>query len=106
MEIRNEPYWYYKEQLPSLTSNQIVFFDKVHIQHVSGTPVTIKLNKHNIQLPKYEEGNTDVKNGKYVMNNQPTKSTFDYEQEGRFYVFVANIESMNGKITVKQCLVY
>ena len=84
MEIRHEPYWYDKEQLPSLTSTQLVFFDEVHVQQGSGPPVKIKVNKHNIRFPRYEEGNIDVKNGKYDTNNQPKKLTFKYEQEGRF----------------------
>ena len=80
MEIRHEPYWYDKEQLPSLTYSQLVFFYEVHIQQVSGPPVTSKVNKHNIPFPRDEEGNIDVKNGKYETNNQPKKATFKYEQ--------------------------
>ena len=74
-EIRHEPYWYDKEQLPSLTSNQIVLFDEVHIQQVSRTPVTSKSNRQNVQFPRYEEGNIDVKTGKYDTNNQPKKAS-------------------------------
>ena len=55
-EIRHEQSWYDKEQLPYLTSNKIFFFHKVHIQQASGPPVTIKVNKHNIQFPRDEEG--------------------------------------------------
>ena len=29
VEIRHEPYWYDKEELPSLTSTQLVLFDEV-----------------------------------------------------------------------------
>ena len=65
VEIRHEPSWYYKEQLPSLTSTHIVFSDEVQTQQVSGTHVTIKLNEHNIRFPRNEEGNIDVKTGKY-----------------------------------------
>ena len=62
VEIRHEPYWYDKEQLPSLTSTQIVLFDEIHVQQVCGPPVTSKVNKHNIWFPRDEEGNVDVKN--------------------------------------------
>ena len=106
MEIRHETSWYEKEKLPSLTSTQLVLFDKFHIKQVSGTPVTSKLNEHSIRFPRYEEGDIDVKNGKYNMGNQSKKATFKYEQEGRFYLVVANIESKNGKITGKRCPVF
>ena len=33
-------------------------------------------------------------------------ATFKYEQEGRFCLRAANIESTNGTITGKQCLVF
>ena len=106
MEIRHEPSLYDKEQLPSLTSTQLVFFGEVHIQQVSGTPVTSKLNKHNIRFPRDEEGNIYVENSKYDTNNQPKKATFKYEEEGRFYLGVAKIESNNGTITCKRCPVF
>ena len=61
MEIRHEPSWYDKEQLPSLTSNQLIFFGEFHIQQVSGPPVTRKVNEHNIRIPRDEEGKIDVK---------------------------------------------
>ena len=67
--------------------------------------MTSKVNKHKIRFPRDEEGNIDVKNGEYDTNNQPKKSTFKYEQEGRFYLGAAKIESTNGTITGKQCLV-
>ena len=79
-EIRHEPSWYNKEQLTSLTSTQIVFFDEIHVQQVFGPPVTSKVNEHNIRLPRDEKGNVDVKNGQYGKNNQPKKATFKYEQ--------------------------
>ena len=44
--------------------------------------MTSKFNKHNIRFTTYEEGNIDVKTGKYDANNQPKKATFQYEQEG------------------------
>ena len=65
--------------------------------------MTSKLNEHNIQFPRDEEGNIDVKNGEYDTNNQPKKATFKYEQEGRFCLGAAKIESKNGTITGKQC---
>ena len=60
VEIIHEPSWYDKEQLPSMKSTQLVLFDEVHIQQISGPPVTRKVNKHNIQFPGDEEGNVDV----------------------------------------------
>ena len=93
MEIRHAPYWYDKEQLPSLTSTQLVLFGGVHIQQVSGPRTTIKLNEHTIRFPRDEEGKIGVKRGKYETDNQPKKVTFKYEQEGRFCLGVANIES-------------
>ena len=68
--------------------------------------MTSKVNEHNIQFPRYEEGNVDVKNCQYGTNNQPKNPTFKYEQEGRFCLGVAKIESKNGKITGKQCPVF
>ena len=90
--MRHEPSWYDKEKILSMTSTQLVFFDEVHIQQVSGPPVANKLNEHNIRFPRDEEGNIDIKTGKYDMNNQPKKATFKYEQEGRFCLGVAKIE--------------
>ena len=89
-----------------MTSTQIIFFNEVHIQQVSWTPVASKLNKDNIFFPRYEEGNIDVKKGKYETNNQPKKATFKYEQEGRFCLGVDKIESNNGTITGKHCPVF
>ena len=106
MEIRHEPSWYNKEQLPYLTSTQIVFFNEVHIQKVSGPSVKRKVNEHNIWFLRDEERNIDVENGEYDMNNQPKKSTFKYEQEGRFCLGVAKIESKNRTITGKLCLFF
>ena len=106
VEIRHEFSWYNKEQLPSLTSTQLVFFDEIHIQKMCGPPVTSKVNEHKIRFPRDEEGNVDVKNGQYGTKNQPKKATFKYEQEGRFCLGVAKIESRNGMITGKRCLVF
>ena len=68
--------------------------------------MTSKVNEHNIWFPRDEEGNVDVKNGKYDTNNQPKKSTFKYEQEGRFCLGVANTEGKSGTITGKICPVF
>ena len=65
-----------------------------------------KVNEHNIWFPRYEEGNIDVKYGKYDTNNQPKKSKIKYEQEGQFCLGVAKIESKNGDITGKRCPVF
>ena len=101
MEIKHEPSWYDREQLPYLASTQIVFFDEFHIQHVSGPPVTSKVNEHNRRRREI-----DVKTGKYDANNQPKKATFKYEQEVNFCIGAANIESKNGTITGKRCPVF
>ena len=48
-----------------------------------------------------------MKRGVYEKNNQPKKSTFKYEQEGRFCLGVAKVESKeDGKITGKRCPVF
>ena len=75
--MRHFPYWYDKEQLPYLTSTQLVFFGKFHIQQVIGPPTTSKCNEHNISFPIDEYGNIDIK-GKYDTNSQPKQSTFKY----------------------------
>ena len=48
MYIRHEPSWYRKEQLPYLTSTQLILFDEVHIPQFSGPPMISKINKHKI----------------------------------------------------------
>ena len=68
--------------------------------------MTSKVNEHNIRFPRDEEGNIDIKNGEYGTNNQPKNSTFKYEQEGRFWLSAAKIESKNGTKTGKQCPVF
>ena len=68
--------------------------------------MTSKVNEQNIRFPRYEEGNIDVKNGKYDTNNQPKNDTFKCEQEGRFCLGVTKIESKNGTITGKLFPVY
>ena len=106
VEIRHVPSWYDKEQLPSLTYTQLSFFDEVHIQQVSVPPTKSKLNKHNIQFTSDEEGNIDIKSGKFGTNNQQKKANFKYEQEGIFFLGVANIKSKEGAVTGKWCPVY
>ena len=48
----------------------------------------------------------DVKRGVYETNNQPKRATFKYEQEGRFYLGVAKVESKDGTVTGKHSLVF
>ena len=49
----------------------------------------------------------DVKRGAYETNNQPKKATFKYEQEGRFFLGVARVESKEyATIIGKRCLVF
>ena len=53
-------------------------------------------------FPRGEEGKVDVERGVYDTNNQPKRATFKYEQEGRFCLGVAKVESKeDGKITGK-----
>ena len=106
VEIRHVPSCYYKNQLPSLTSNQLVFFYKVHVKQVRVPPTTSRLNEYNAVFPINEEGRVDVKRGVYETNNQPKKATFEYEQEGRFRLGVANVESLYGTITGNRCPVF
>ena len=47
-----------------------------------------------------------MKIGVYETNNQPKKATFKYEKEGRFYLGVAKVESKDGTITGKRCLLF
>ena len=45
-----------------------------------------------------------MKRGVYETNNQPKKATFKCEQEGRFSLGVAKVESKeDGTITGKRC---
>ena len=48
----------------------------------------------------------DVKRGVYETNDLPNKWTFKYEQEGKFCLGVAKVESKYGTITGKRCLVF
>ena len=80
MEIRHVPSCYEKNQFPSLTSTQLVFFDEVHIKKVSGLPTTSRVNDYNVLFPRNEEGKMDLGRGVYETNNQPKKATFKYDQ--------------------------
>ena len=76
MEIIHVPYCYDKNQLPSLTSNKLVFFDEVHFKQFSGPPTTSQVNYYNALFPINEEGKVDVGRGVYEINNQLKKATF------------------------------
>ena len=92
---------YDKTQLPSLTSTQLVFFDKVHVKQVCGPTATSLSNECNIVFPRNEDGEVDVERGVYDTNNQLKRAIFKYEQEGRFYIGVAKVEGQDGKIICK-----
>ena len=106
MEIRHVPSFYNKSQRPSLTTNQLVFFDKVHAKKVCGPPSTSLPTQRNIVFPINGEGGMDLERGIYNTNNQPNKATFKYEQEGRFCLGVAKVEGQDGKIIGKCCPVF
>ena len=105
-KIIHVPYCYNKNQIPLLTSTQLIFFDKVHVKQVCGPPTTIRVNGCNVLFPRDEEGKVDVKRGVYETNNQLKKATFKYEQEGRFCLGVAEVESKDVTITGKRCPVF
>ena len=79
MGIRHVPSCYDKNQLPSLTSTQLVLFEEVHVRQVCRPPTTSRVNECNVLFPRNEEGKVDVKIGVYETDNQPKKSTFKYE---------------------------
>ena len=106
VEIRHVPSCYDKYQIPSLTSTQLVFFDKVHVKQVYGPPSTSLSNECNILYPRNEEGEVDVERGVYDTNNQLKRATFKYEQEGRLCLGVAKVESQDGTIIGKLCPVF
>ena len=107
MEIRHVPSYYGGNQLPSLTPNQLVLFDEVHVKQVSGPPTTSWVNDCNVFFPKNEEGKVDLKRGVYETDNQPKKSTFKYDKEGQFCLWVAKVENKEyGTITGKRCPVF
>ena len=47
-----------------------------------------------------------MERGVYNTNNQPKRATFKYKQEGRFCLGVAKVESQDGTIIGKRCLVF
>ena len=106
VEIRHVPSCYDKSQLPSLTSIQILLFDKVHVKQVCGPPSTSRSNECNILFPRNEEGKVDVERGVYNTKNQPKKATFKYKQEGQLCLGVAMVEGQYGKIIGRRCPVF
>ena len=106
MEVSHVPSCYEKNQLPSLTSTQLVFLDKVHVKQVCGPPKTSRVNKCNVLFPRNKEGEVDVERGVYDTNNQPKRASFKYEQEGWFCLGVARVESQYGTIISKRCPVF
>ena len=48
----------------------------------------------------------DAERGVYETINQPKRANFKYVQEGRFYLGMAKVESQDGKIIGKRCLVF
>ena len=49
----------------------------------------------------------DAERGVYDTQNQPKRATFQYEQEGRYFLGVAKAESKeDGTITGKHCPVF
>ena len=105
-EIRHVPFCYKKNKLPSLTSTQLVLYDEVHVKQVCGPPTISRGNECNVFSPRNEEGKVYVKRGVYETNNHPKKSTFKYEQEGRFCLGVAKVKSKYGTIIGKCCPVF
>ena len=83
--------------MPSLTSTQLVFFDKVHGKQVCVPPTTSQGNECDDLFPIIEEGKVDVKRGVYETNILPKKSTFKYNQEGRFCIRVAKVKIKMGR---------
>ena len=65
------------------------------------------MNDYNVLFPRNEERKVDVGRGVYETKNQPKKATFKYEQEERFCIGVAKVESKEyGKITGNRCTVF
>ena len=69
VEIRHLPSCYDKNQLPSLTSTQLVFFVEVHVKQVCRPHSTSRVNGYNFLFPINEEGKVDVKRGVYETKN-------------------------------------
>ena len=76
MEIMYVPSCYDKNQPPPLTSNQLVFFDEVHVKQVSRPPTTSWVDDYNVLFPRDKEGKVDVGRGVYETKNQLKKATF------------------------------
>ena len=57
-------------------------------------------------FPRNEDGEVDVKRGVYDTKNQPKRASFKYKQEGRFCLGVVKVDSQDGKIIGKRCLVF
>ena len=107
VEIWYVPSYYEKNQLTFLALTQVVFFDEIHIQHISGPPTTSRLNENSFSLPRDKDGKLDVENCTYDMNNQQQqKATFKYEKEERLCLGRAKVESLEVKITGKCCLMF
>ena len=68
--MRHVPSCYKKNQLPLLTSTQLVFFDEFHVKQVSGPLITSQVNDYNVLFPRDEEVKVYVERGVYDMNNQ------------------------------------
>ena len=47
-----------------------------------------------------------MERGVYDTNNQPKRASFKYEQEGRFFLGLAKVESQDGTIIGKCCTVF
>ena len=90
-----------------MTSNQLVFFDKVHANQVSGVPKIIWFNDYNVLLTRDEEEKVDVERGVYEKINELKKSTFKYEKEGQLFIGVAKVEIKEyGTTKRKRCTVF
>ena len=89
-----------------MTSIQLVFFDEVYVKQVCGTPTTSRVNECNIVFPRNEELEVGVERGVYDTNNQSKRAIFKYEQEGRFCIGVAKVESKDRTIIGERCQVF
>ena len=73
-----------QKKLPSLTSNQLVFFVRIHIKQVSRPTTKSQVNEYIVFFLRDKEGKVDAERGVYDTNNQTKRATFKYEQEGQF----------------------
>ena len=71
--ISHVPFCYEKTYLPSLTSTQLLFFEKINIKQVSGSCTTSQNNEYNVSFTRYEEGKVYVEIGVYDTINQPKR---------------------------------